>query len=137
MPPDRLTRIDTTALAAVFVGGACGALARVGLDLLLPTPAGTWPWATVAINLSGSLLLGFVATRLLDGRARATYLRPLLGTGLCGTYTTFATMQVELLKMFDHDRAGLAAAYAAASVAAGLIAVALGTRIARRTRRPR
>jgi CrcB protein len=132
--PDWLTRIDARALAAIFVGGALGALARVGLDLQFPPAAGTWPWATFSINITGSFLLGYFATRLQDRLPQSTYRRPLLGTGLCGTYTTFSTMQVEILKMFDHDRPGLAAGYAAASILAGFLAVGLATSLVRRVR---
>jgi len=131
---DWLTRMDVRALAAIFVGGALGALARVGLGLLLPAPAGTWPWATFAINISGSFLLGYFATRLQDRLPQSTYRRPLLGTGLCGTYTTFSTMQVEILGMLDRGRPGLAAAYAAVSILAGFLAVLLATGLVRRPR---
>jgi len=134
MLPDWLTRIDVRTLAAIFVGGALGAVARVGLDLLFPAPDGTWPWATFAINISGSFLLGYFATRLQDRLPQSTYRRPLVGTGLCGTYTTFSTMQVEILKMLDHGRPGLAAAYALVSIFAGFLAVLLATAMVRRPR---
>ena len=52
--------------------------------------------------------------------------RAFLGTGVCAALTTFATLQLELLGMLDAGRAGLAAGYAAASVAAGLVAVRVG-----------
>ncbi|HEX3872523.1 MAG TPA: fluoride efflux transporter CrcB [Solirubrobacteraceae bacterium] len=132
--PQWLTRLDARQLAAIFAGGSLGALARVGLDLEFPAAAGTWPWATFAINVSGSFLLAYFATRLQDRLPQSTYRRPLLGTGLCGTYTTFSTMQVEILRMFDHDRPGLAAGYAAASIVAGFLAVLLATGLVRRVR---
>jgi CrcB protein len=121
-------------LAAIFVGGAVGALARVGLELAFPAPAGSWPWATFAINVTGCFLLGYFATRLQERLPPSTYRRPLLGTGLCGTYTTFSTMQVEILKMLDHDRTGLAVAYAAVSIIAGFLAIVLATALVRRVR---
>lgn len=52
----------------------------------------------------------------------STYRRPLLGTGLCGAYTTFSTTQAEILTMLDHNRYRLAGAYAASSILAGLAA---------------
>jgi CrcB protein len=129
-----MRRVDRWALGAIFAGGAVGALARVGLDRLFPAAAGSWPWATFAINISGSFLLGYFATRLQDRLPHSTYRRPLVATGLCGTYTTFSTMQVEILRMFDHGRPVLAAAYAVASVGAGFVAVGLASGLVRRGR---
>jgi CrcB protein len=63
-----------------------------------------------------------------------SYRRPFVGTGVCGALTTFSTMQVELLEMLDGDHAGLALAYAAASVASGFLAVAAATNLVRRAR---
>jgi CrcB protein len=64
----------------------------------------------------------------------SAYRRPLLGTGLCGALTTFSTMQLELLRMLDGDRIGLALAYAVVSVASGFLAVAAATNLVRRAR---
>jgi CrcB protein len=58
----------------------------------------------------------------------------LLATGFCGAYTTFSTMQVEILRMLDRDRYGLALGYAAASIAAGYLAIWLATATVRRAR---
>jgi CrcB protein len=126
-------RPDPRQLAAIALGGAAGALARVALDRAFPPVAGQWPWVTFAINLSGSLLLALIVTRLQLRPPPSPHWRPLLATGLCGTYTTFATMQVEVLKMLDHDREVLAGGYLAASVAGGLAAIWLGTALVRRT----
>ena len=119
---------------AIFLGGAIGALARVGLSELFPARDGTWPWAVFAINVSGSFVLGYLVTRLQERLPLSTYRRPFAGTGFCGAYTTFSTMQVELLKMLDHDRYGLAAGYAVASIAAGYVAVYAATALVRRVR---
>jgi CrcB protein len=73
-------------------------------------------------------------TRLLERLPLSSYRRPFLGTGICGGLTTFSTMQVETLKMVEHGHYGLAAGYIAASIAAGLIAVYLGTTLVRRVR---
>jgi fluoride exporter len=125
-------RVDRRELAAIFVGGAIGALARYGLAEALPHDPGTWPWATFAVNVAGALALGYLTTRLQERLPPSAYRRPLLGTGLCGALTTFSTMQVELLQMLDAGEAGLAASYAAASLAAGLLAIAATTNLVRR-----
>jgi CrcB protein len=127
-------RVDCRELAAIFAGGIIGALARLGLvEAVAPTP-GRWPWATFIANVAGALALGYFTTRLQERLPLSAYRRPFLGTGVCGALTTFSTMQVELLQMLDRGNGGLAAGYAAASIAAGLLAVALTTNLVRRAR---
>jgi CrcB protein len=118
--------LEVRLLPAVFAGGCAGALARAGLLEAAPTHAGRWPWTTFAVNVAGSVLLGWIATR----ESPASRTRALIGTGFCGALTTFSTMQLELLGLLDADRLGVAALYAGGSVAAGLAGVALGTRSA-------
>ena len=127
-------RTDRRELAAIFAGGVIGALARLGLVEALPSTAGQWPWATFAANVVGALALGYFTTRLQERLPLSAYRRPFLGTGLCGALTTFSTLQLELLQMLDHGEGGLAAGYATASVAAGLLAIALTTNLVRRAR---
>lgn len=110
----------------MFAGGAVGTVLRAAVEALSAVPPGHWPWPTFAVNILGAFVLGYVATRLPEGG----YHRPLLGTGFCGGLTTFSTMQVEILRMLD--RPPLALGYAATSVGAGLLAVWLGARWARR-----
>src|SRR6201999_330526 len=100
---------DGRELAAVFVGGALGTLARAALATLAPSDPGQWPWPTFTVNIVGAFLLGYFTTRLLERLPVSSYRRPLLGTGVCGGLTTFSTMQVEILKMFEHGNCGLAA----------------------------
>jgi CrcB protein len=109
-------------MAAVFIGGTAGALARAGVFETLPHDPGRWPWATLLVNVAGALILGFVAAR---GARRA-----LIGQGFCGALTTFSALQLELLLMLDADRLGLALAYAATSHARGVGAAELGRRAA-------
>jgi fluoride exporter len=120
--------IDRRELAAIFIGGALGALMRVGLAEAFPPGDAGWPWATFAVNVAGAALLGYWFTTL----SHASYRRPLLTTGFCGALTTFSTVQVELLEMLDAGRLGLASLYIAASVAAGLLAVQVATAVGRR-----
>jgi CrcB protein len=130
--PDRMSRIDRQELAAVFAGGAVGAVVRVWIAQHLTTPDGSWPWAIFIINISGSFALAYFATRLQERLPQSTYRRPLLGTGFCGAYTTFSTMQVEILQIVEAHRYGLAVGYALGSIAAGLAAIWLATTLVRR-----
>jgi CrcB protein len=125
---------DRRELAAIFAGGFAGTIARALVADWLPARPGEWPWATFAVNLIGAFMLGYFATRLQERLPLSSYRRPLLGTGICGALTTFSTMQIELLSMLDGDAVGLAAGYAAATVAGGFLAVALATNLVRRAR---
>ncbi|WP_059021431.1 fluoride efflux transporter CrcB [Mycobacterium sp. M26] len=125
---------DNRELAAVFAGGAIGTAARAALaTLAVPDPA-HWPWPTFVVNIVGAFLLGYFTTRLLERLPVSSYRRPLLGTGLCGGLTTFSTMQVETVRMIEHQHYGLAVGYTAASIAAGLLAVYAATVMVRRVR---
>jgi len=127
-------RADRRELAAIFIGGFIGAVARAGLVELLPQDPSQWPWSTFVANLVGAFLLGYFTTRLQERLPLSAFRRPFLGTGLCGALTTFSTMQLELLRMLDGEHFFLAAAYAAVSVVAGFLAVAVATNLVRRAR---
>jgi fluoride exporter len=127
-------QVDGRELAAVFAGGFVGAIARAALAEVLPVNTGGWPWATFIVNVAGAFALGYFTTRLQERLPLSAYRRPLLGTGLCGAFTTFSTMQFELLRMLDDGLLALAAAYALVSIAAGFAAVAVATNIVRRAR---
>ena len=117
-------------LGAVFCGGVLGALARAGLVEAWPSRAGHWPWVTFAVNVTGAALVGWLASRY-SGQLRGPRYR-LWGSGLCGALTTFSTMQLELFEMLDAGRIGLSLLYGAASVVAGLAAVAAASALERR-----
>ncbi|HEX4107701.1 MAG TPA: fluoride efflux transporter CrcB [Solirubrobacteraceae bacterium] len=129
-----MPKLDGRELAAIFAGGAVGAVLRVWIGEHFDSAPSAWPWAIFAVNVSGSFALAYFATRLQERLPQSTYRRPLLGTGFCGAYTTFSTMEVELLKIVDAHRYGLAAGYASASIAAGYLAIWVATALVRRTR---
>lgn len=130
----RVTRHPGRKLAAIYAGGVAGALLRVGLAQAFPPAAGSWPWPTFAVNLVGALLLGYFFALFRDHPAESLH-HPFLGTGVCGTLTTFSTLQLELYQLVDEGEAGLAAAYCAATLLAGYLLLRLG--IALEARRPR
>jgi CrcB protein len=118
----------------VFAGGAVGAAARSGLEKLFPITGAEFPWPTLCINVFGTFVLAWTATRLAahpDPRERA-----FLISGFCGGLTTFATMQVELLTLADAGHGWIALAYATASIAAGLLIARIAVVAAARTVRP-
>ena len=119
---------------AIVAGGAAGALARAGLADAFPWNGRGWPWVTFAVNVAGTLLLGYFVTRLQERLPPSTYRRPLLATGFCGALTTFSTFQIELIKLVRHDRLGVAAGYLCASITAGLAGMYLATVLTRRVR---
>lgn len=125
---------DRREFAAVFAGGAVGTLARAGFEELAAADPGHWPWPTFIVNIVGAFLLGYFVTRLLERLPTSSYRRPLLGTGFCGGLTTFSTMQVETIKMLEHQHYGLAVGYTVGSIVAGLLAVYLATALTRRVR---
>ncbi|HTA37393.1 MAG TPA: fluoride efflux transporter CrcB [Solirubrobacteraceae bacterium] len=129
-----MPRPDIRETAAIFLGGAAGSLLRVLVAHELPAHPATWPWATFIVNVTGCFALALIATHLRERPPESPHWHPLLGTGFCGAYTTFSTMQLELVRMLDHDSYGLALGYAAGSVLAGYLAILAGARFARRAR---
>ena len=89
----------------------------------------TFPWGTLAVNLTGSLAIGLVMTLLLARGADPTY-RLLLVTGFLGGYTTFSAFSLEVL-LLEARRWDAAALYVAGSVVLGLLATALGLGLGR------
>lgn len=102
-------------------GGATGALVRWAITLAFPTAGDTFPWATFAINVLGSLLLA--ALPLLPVVRRVHWLPILLGTGLLGGFTTMSAASTETIVLLDAGRIGLAVAYVLGTLAAALLAV--------------
>jgi len=127
-------RVDRQELTAVFLGGSLGALVRAAFAQSLHAGPAEWPWATFTVNLLGAALLAFFITRLQERLAPTQYARAFLASGVCGALTTFSTMVVELLRMLEAAHVALAVAYGCASVAGGLAATLIVTKLVRRAR---
>ena len=117
-------------LVAVMGGGALGALARWALELAI-LPVGGFPLATFLINITGAFALGVVGVLLLERLPPTRYLRPLLGIGFLGAYTTFSTMAMEGVRLLDQGRLGLAVGYWVATLLVGQMAGVHGMRLGR------
>lgn len=122
----RWPRIHWRSVAAVGAGGLLGGLARYGIGLLWPTPPGSFPYATFAINTLGAFLLALLLVVVLEVLPPTTYVRPMLGTGFCGSFTTFSSVAVAADQLAAHGRAATAVTYVAASVFTGLAAASFG-----------
>lgn len=102
-----------------------GALARFMVGGWLAGPAGSFPWPTLAVNVAGSALLGFLMAAF-PAWHTPTELRLLLTVGFCGSFTTFSTFGYEAVMLVQGGAPGLAAAYVGSSIVLGIVAVFLG-----------
>ena len=132
-------------LPVIAVGGVLGAASRHGLELAWPVGAGQFPWATFVTNVGGCALIGLLMVYVVELGAGHPLLRPFVGVGVLGGFTTFSTYAVQTTGLADAHEPTLALVYLFGTVAAALVAVALGTFLGRAllalrrrpTRRPR
>ncbi|MEU2654944.1 CrcB family protein [Streptomyces sp. NPDC007325] len=118
----------------VSAGGALGAAARYGATLLWPTPDGRFPWTVLLVNASGCALLGVLMVLLTEVRARPApnpLLRPFLGTGFCGGFTTFSTYALDTQRLLATGRTALGLLCLGGTLVTALAAVWAGTAAAR------
>ncbi|MGO1480767.1 MAG: fluoride efflux transporter FluC, partial [Brachybacterium sp.] len=125
----------------VAAGGALGAILRFSLTVLVPTVTTPTlvelPWATFWVNLLGCLALGAL-NGVLEVRPGRPWMRPLLGTGLCGGFTTFSAVVLEGSAMIGAGFPILALIYGAETVLLCLGALVVGLLVGRRlAERPR
>jgi CrcB protein len=119
-------------LAAIFLGGAVGTVARYLLEAHHSIPAGSFPWPTLLVNLSGSLAIGFLIPLTEHIAPRATLLRPLVIVGFLGGWTTYSTLAVDATLLAKGGDLVTCLAYLVATVAGGLALVVLGHTIGRK-----
>lgn len=117
----------TTALL-VTLGGALGTFARYGISVLALPISRDLPWGTIAINVTGSFVIGFFGTlTLAQGRYPVSEeLRLFLMVGFCGGYTTFSSFSLQTLDLMRDGALGRAAINVVASVVLCVSAVGVG-----------
>ncbi|GIJ23545.1 putative fluoride ion transporter CrcB 1 [Micromonospora lutea] len=118
-------------LTVIAVGGMTGALVRHGLAIAFPHPPRGFPWATFAVNVSGCLLIGVLMVLITEVRDAPRLVRPFLGVGVLGGYTTFSTYAVEVQQAVTAGAARTGLLYLAGTLVAALTAVWLGTALTR------
>jgi CrcB protein len=118
-------------LAAISAGGVAGALARYSLDAAFPHRPAGFAWTTFGVNVSGCLLIGALMVLVTDVWPHRRLLRPFLGTGLLGGYTTFSAYIVDIQYLLAAGAVRTALAYLAGTLLAALAAVSAGITIAR------
>jgi len=114
----------------VGVGGALGAVARWYVTDWIRHLAGAQiPWGTMAVNVLGSLALGFLMVWL-QARAPSAQIRELIGVGFLGSFTTFSTYSYETVALVRAGEVWRAGGYALGSLALGIVAVLAGALLA-------
>lgn len=118
-------------LGVIAAGSTLGAVARYGVATWFSDPAGGFGWATLWINVTGCFLIGILMVVTDEVWSAHRLMRPFLGTGVLGGYTTFSTYTVDAQQLLEAGRIGVALAYLAVTLVAALVAVTvavLGTR---------
>ncbi|MBX7269365.1 fluoride efflux transporter CrcB [Micromonospora sp. Llam7] len=118
-------------LAAIAVGGMVGAVVRHGLAVAFPHPPGGFPWATFAVNVSGCLLIGVLMVLITEAWQAPRLVRPFLGVGILGGYTTFSTYAVEVQQAVAAGATRTGLLYLAGTLVAALASVRIGVTLTR------
>lgn len=118
-------------LLVIALGGGLGALARYGLAHAWPTRPGLFPWGTFLTNVIGCFLIGVLMVLITEIWTAHHLVRPFLGVGVLGGFTTFSTYAVEARGLLQPGTVGLAAVYLTGTLLAALIAVVLGVWLTR------
>lgn len=130
---DDTGRFDQVALvAAVAAGGAVGTLGRYAIGRALVDHHRGFDWPTFVANVVGAFVLGAAVVYFIERVAPGHLSVPFVTVGMLGSFTTFSSWTVHAAQLIRDGRTALALGYLAVTMAAGLVAVAAGTVLARR-----
>jgi fluoride exporter len=113
-------------LGVIAAGGVLGALARWGAGVAWPASRTGFPLTTFGVNALGCLAIGVLMVFVEDVFPTWRLLRPFVGVGILGGFTTFSAYAVDIVRLTDAGAAGVAAGYLVATVVVALLAVAAG-----------
>ena len=119
-------------VGVVALGGGLGSLARWGIGLLPEAPHGGFPWGTFLVNVTGAFAIGLLVSVLGARLPTSQLVRPFLGPGFLGGYTTFSAYMADTGDLMDAGRGALAGVYLFGTLACGLLGVVLGMALATR-----
>ncbi len=119
------------ATAYVALGGGVGAVLRYQTGRLLthllgPATVTAFPWATLTVNVVGSIAMGVLAGFLARHGTGGDFWRLLLGVGVLGGFTTFSSFSLEMMLLIERGQPGLALTYGGVSLLAGLTGLYIG-----------
>ena len=117
---------DLPVLGVIAVGGGIGALSRYAIGVWIPHESGHVPWSTLLINSLGCFLIGILMVLITEVWAAHRLLRPFLGIGFLGGFTTFSTFTVEVRGLFESGVHLTAFLYFVGTPIAAVSAVLLG-----------
>lgn len=115
----------------VMAGGAVGSGMRYLVSAMSQVPSAAFPWPTLTVNVIGSFVLGLVAALSTQYDVLSRQQALLLGTGLCGGFTTFSTFSVEMVSLIQQQRIDIALLYFLSSFTTTIAAAWLGVLAAR------
>lgn len=118
--------------AIVFLGGGLGAAIRHGINLCVLRLMGAgFPYATMLINITGSIIMGLAAAYFAFKGDASQHWRLFLTTGILGGYTTFSTYSLDAVLLYERGEVGLAAFYVIGSVVISIAGLFAGLAIVR------
>ncbi|WIV61983.1 fluoride efflux transporter CrcB [Amycolatopsis nalaikhensis] len=126
-----MVRSHGPVLAVISLGGGVGAIARYGLAQLLPTQPGRFPWGTFVTNVAGCFLIGVLMVLITEVWSAHRLVRPFLGVGFLGGFTTFSTYALETRGLLQPGTVGLAFGYLVGTLICAMLAVIAGVWLTR------
>lgn len=128
----RISRELLQVVGVVAAGGVVGSLLRYQAGVLWPNPPGTFPTTILLVNLTGCLIIGVFLTLITERWTAHRLVRPFVGTGVLGGFTTFSTYSLDVVSLVKLGHPVQAGAYLLVTAIGAMLAVGLGMLTTRR-----